>query len=104
MVIYLFAAMAFLVSRWRIGAVSLGKLLLMGGICSLPLGMGETKIAVVMLPLVGLSLLRVDLMKAPARFLPALIGVVVLTTLLCYLYGWSSCTAAAGSVRFHHAV
>lgn len=86
MVIYLFAAAAFLVARWRIGALSLKALLLLGGICMLPLGMGETKIAVVMLPLVGLSLLRVDLMKAPARFLPALIGVVVLTALLCYLY------------------
>jgi hypothetical protein len=86
MVIYVFAAAAFLFARWRAGGLGLGRFLLFTGICLLPLGMGETKIAVIMLPLVGLSLLRPDLMKAPLRYLPAIAGLVVMTAVLCYLY------------------
>lgn len=86
MVMYLFIVVAFLLARWRVGLIKTGRFLLLSAICMLPLGMGETKIAVVMLPLVGISLLRKDLMKAPLRYLPALLGMALMTIVLGYIY------------------
>ncbi|MDP1666743.1 MAG: flippase [Methylobacter sp.] len=86
MVIYLFIALSFLSARWRAGLISSKIFYPLAFICLLPLGMGETKIAVIMLPLVGLILLKDDLISAPLRFLPAIIMLALLTMLLGYLY------------------
>ncbi|WGG49142.1 hypothetical protein [Rugamonas sp. DEMB1] len=86
MVIYLFITMAFLAARWRAGLLRPAVFYALTFVCLLPLGMGETKVAVVMLPLVGLSLLRPDLLKAPLRYAPAILGLGLLTCLLGYLY------------------
>ena len=86
MVIYLFIVLSFLVARWRAGLMK-GKIFyLLAFICLLPLGMGETKIVVVMLPMVGLVLLREDLIRAPLRYLPGIIVLVFLTALIGYIY------------------
>jgi len=86
MVIYLFIALSFLVTRWRAGLIKKWVFYPLTFICLLPLGMGETKIAVFMLPLVGLILLRDDLTRAPLRFLLAIITLALMTAFLCYLY------------------
>ncbi|WP_373991132.1 hypothetical protein [Duganella sp. BuS-21] len=86
MVMFLFIALAFLVARWRAGLLKTGRFVLLSAICLAPLGFGETKIAVVMLPLVGVSLLRKDLMKAPLRYVPALLVMALLTMALGYIY------------------
>lgn len=86
MVIFLFSAIAFLVARWRSGLVNSKYFYILFVIFMLPIGMGETKIALVMLPMVGLVLFGKDFMYAPLRYLPALIGVALLTFLLGYLY------------------
>lgn len=86
MVTYLFIALSFLFARWQAGLISNKFFCLMAFICLLPLGMGETKIAVVMLPLVGLILLRENLINAPLRYLPAILILALLTILLGYLY------------------
>lgn len=86
MVIYLFIALAFLVSRWRAGLIPKRVFYPFTLICLLPLGMGETKIAVIMLPLVGLVLLREDLVRAPLRFVLAIVALAILTAVLGYLY------------------
>jgi len=86
MVIYLLVALAFLGARWRAGLIGSGRFYLLAGISLLPLGMGETKVAVIMVPLVGLSLLRLDVMRQPIRYLPALLGLGVVTALLAYIY------------------
>lgn len=86
MVIFLFAAISFLVARWRSGLVENKYFYLLFLIFMLPIGMGETKVALIMLPMVGLVLLRKDLMRAPLQYLPALIGVTLLTILLGYIY------------------
>jgi hypothetical protein len=86
MVIYLFIVLSFLVARWRAGLMQ-GKIFyLLAFICLLPLGMGETKIVVVMLPMVGLILLKEDLIRAPLRYLPSIFTVLLLTALLGYIY------------------
>lgn len=86
MVMFLFIVVAFLMARWRAGLLKTGRFLLLSAICMAPLGMGETKIAVIMLPLVGLSLLRKDLMKAPLRYVPTMLVMALLTMLLGYIY------------------
>jgi len=86
MVIFLFAAISFLVARWGAGLIENKYFYPLFLIFMLPIGMGETKIALIMLPMVGLVLLRKDLMRSPLRYLPALIGVTLLTILLGYLY------------------
>jgi len=86
MVIYLFIALAFLVARWRAGLIDSKIFYAFAFICLLPLGMGETKIAVVMLPLVGLVLVRKDLIMSPIRYLPSILVIALLTSLLGYLY------------------
>jgi len=86
MVIYLFIALAFLVARWRAGLIDGRIFCACALLCLLPLGMGETKIAVVMLPLVGLVLIRKDLIRSPIRYLPAILAIALLTALLGYLY------------------
>jgi hypothetical protein len=86
MVIYLFIALSFLVARWRSGLINNRFFYSLAFICMLPLGMGETKIAVVMLPLVGLVLLKRDLINAPLRYLPAIFIFALLTALLGYIY------------------
>jgi len=86
MVIFLLIAIAFLVTRWREGIVDRKYFLLLFLIFLLPIGMGETKIALVMLPLVGLMLIRKELFHAPLRYLPAFLGILLLTMLLGYLY------------------
>jgi hypothetical protein len=86
MVVFLFIALSFLIARWRIDLISSKRFFIFALICLLPLGMGETKIAVVMLPMVGMVLLRKDFIQAPMRYLPAILAMVLLTGLLTYLY------------------
>lgn len=86
MVTFLLVAIAFLVTRWRVGAVNQKHFFPLLLVFLLPVGMGETKVALVMLPLVGFILLRKELFLSPLRYLPAVLGVVLLTMLLGYLY------------------
>lgn len=86
MVIFLFIALAFLVARWRVGLMGNRLFYITTGICLLPLGMGETKFAVILLPLVGFSLLRFDLMRNPLKYLPAVVVIALMTAALGYIY------------------
>ncbi|MRW93036.1 hypothetical protein GJ699_23845 [Duganella sp. FT80W] len=86
MVIFLLIVLGFLAARWRAGMLSNRAFYILGFICLLPLGMGETKFAVVVLPMVGLSVLRVDLMRHPVRYLPTVMGIVAVTMVLGYIY------------------
>ena len=86
MVIFVFIAIAFLVARWRAGLMPNGRFYLLAFFCALPLVMGETKVAVFMVPIVGGILLREDFMRAPLRYLPAVIMIGILTFALCYIY------------------
>lgn len=86
MVVYLFIALSFLAAHWRAGLINSKTFYPLAFICLLPLGMGETKIAVIMLPLVGLVLLKDDLIKAPLRFLFLVLIIILLTVILGYVY------------------
>ncbi|HEX8954769.1 MAG TPA: hypothetical protein VF798_00750 [Burkholderiaceae bacterium] len=86
MVIFIFIAIAFFVARWRAGLMKSKPFYMLAFMTALPLVMGETKVAVFMVPVVGAVLLREDFMKAPLRYLPAVITTVFLTAALCYVY------------------
>lgn len=86
MVIYLLIALSFLVARWRAGLLNSNIFYPLAVICLLPLGMGETKIALVMLPLVGLILLRDDFSIVTLQHLTGIFVLILLTALLGYLY------------------
>lgn len=68
MATFLLIAYGFLFSRWREKQLTGNTLLLLTPFLLAPLFMGETKIVVVMLPLVGFILLRDDLRHNPGRF------------------------------------
>ena len=98
MVMFLFIAMAFLTARWRAGLLGNRLFYVSMAICFLPLGMGETKFAVVLLPIVGLSLLRIDILRNPVKFLPTIIGLCVVTAVLGYIYVVLMMRASLGEV------
>lgn len=68
MATFLLIAYSFLFARWREKQLAGGTLLLLTPFLLAPLFMGETKIIVVMLPLVGFILLRDDIRNNPGRF------------------------------------
>jgi len=86
MVTFLLVAIAFLIARWKAGAVNQKHFFLLFLVFLLPLGMGETKITLIMLPLVSFILLRKELFHAPLRYFPAFLAILLLTMLLGYVY------------------
>lgn len=86
MVVYLFVALAFLLARWRAGLIKSSTFYIFSLICLAPLGMGETKIAVLMVPLVGMVVMQNDLKKNPLSFLISLVVLLSLSGMLVYLY------------------
>lgn len=86
MAVLLLTVFGFLFAQWRNGLLSTMHLLIASAILLLPLGMGETKIALVMLPLVWLVLVRQDVARSPLKYLPVMLSGVMLTAVLGYAY------------------
>lgn len=86
MALFVLVAFVFLIARWRAGVVSTAQMAGLGLLLLAPLTLGETKIVVVLLPLVGIVLLRRDFVMRPLRYLPALAGLATLTVGLAYVY------------------
>ncbi|MFC1748174.1 hypothetical protein ACFL2V_05145 [Pseudomonadota bacterium] len=78
MATFLLIAFAFLVARKREGALSTKRLLGLGIIILAPIFLGETKITVVLLPLIFLVLYRKELIAKPHK---AIIGGAIVTLL-----------------------
>ncbi len=86
MVVFLLIVFCFLFSRWRGGLISSSKTLLFSIILLFPLGMGENKVAILMLPMVWFILVRHDLVRSPVKYLPVLLSGVLMTGMLGYVY------------------
>ncbi|QAU34444.1 hypothetical protein [Janthinobacterium sp. 17J80-10] len=86
MAAFLLIVVAFLSMRWRAGLLRTGPYLFYALICLIPLGLGETKIVVLLLPLLVCVVLRRDFLKAPMRYLPVILGFFAITLLLGYIY------------------
>ncbi|MFM9913832.1 MAG: hypothetical protein ACKVN9_09895 [Methylophilaceae bacterium] len=86
MALFLLLAIAFIFMRWRAGLLATWKLIVLGLLLLAPLTLGETKIVVVMIPLMGMVLLRKDFALNPVRYLPVLMGLVFMTVVMAYVY------------------
>jgi hypothetical protein len=86
MVAYLIMAAAFVVARWKAGLVSTRISITLSIALLLPLILGETKIVVIMLPLVWLVLIRKEFAKKPVRFFLQLLGMLLLTLAIVMVY------------------
>ncbi len=86
MVAFLLIAMAFAYMRWREGVLPGWKALLFAIPCFIPLFLGETKIVLVLIPLILLVLHRREAFSRPGMFL--LVGLIgaALMTLLAFVY------------------
>ena len=86
MVTFVLLAFAFVFSRWKEKLVDTNTMVWLSIILLLPLVLGETKVVIVMFPLLGLVLLRKDIYQEPAKYLPIFAGLLMLTFALAYLY------------------
>ena len=86
MVIFVLIAFAFVFSRWKVGLLEKSQMLLLSFLLLLPLVLGETKVVVIMLPLLALVLLRKDIYAEPSKYLPILFSLLLLTLLFTYVY------------------
>lgn len=86
MVIFLLVTFSFIFSRWRNGLIPGPRAFALSLVVLMPLGMGESKVALLMLPLVWLVLVRHDIARAPIKYFPVLLGGGLLTALLGYIY------------------
>lgn len=86
MVTFLLIIFSFIFSRWRNGLVTTKNLTILGFLLMLPLALGETKIVLVMIPLIWLVLIRHNFIKSPIKYLPVLFSGVIVTLLLLYVY------------------
>lgn len=86
MVVMLLIMFSFIFSRWRSGLLQTKWLFVFSVLLLMPLGLGETKIAVVMLPLAWMVLIRHDVVKSPIKYLPVMLAGVLVTFVLLYIY------------------
>ncbi|MDP3818097.1 MAG: hypothetical protein Q8Q57_03760 [Methylotenera sp.] len=86
MAAFLIMAMAFLIARWRAGLIKKSRMLWLCMLCLLPLGLGETKIVIVLLPLVWLILMREDIKRKFGRFFVQFLGLLMGTSIFGLIY------------------
>lgn len=86
MALLVLLAFVFVLMRWRAGLLSTWKFAVAGLILLAPLTLGETKIVVVMIPLMGVVALRREFYTNPFRFLPAFIVLGLMTVAMAYVY------------------
>jgi len=83
---FLLIVLMFLLTAWRLRAVGRRRLTWMGLLCLAPLALGETKIVVVLLPLMIITMLRKEIAVNPRRLIAGSAVCAGLTLLLGYLY------------------
>ena len=86
MVTFILIAFAFVFSRWKVGLLEKSQMMLFSFLLLLPLVLGETKIVIVMLPLLAVVLLRKDVRAQPSKYLPILAAMFLLTLFFTYVY------------------
>lgn len=86
MVAFLIMALAFVMARWRSGLI--GNLATMGmtTILMFPLVLSETKIVVVLLPMVWFIVMRKEITKKPIQFVFQLLALLIITVAIGSIY------------------
>ena len=83
---FLLIVLMFLLTAWRLRAAGRGRLAWMSLLCVAPLALGETKIVVVLLPLMMLTMLRKEIAVSPQKLIAGSVICAGLTLVLGYLY------------------
>ena len=86
MVFFVLMAFACVIARWKEKLIPTGRACLLSAILLLPLALGETKVVIVLLPMIAILLLMKDIQREPSKFIPILFLLFVLTFALAYLY------------------
>lgn len=86
MAAFLLIVIAFLTVRWRAGLLGTRRFCMYALLCLIPLGLGETKIVVLLLPIVGFVLFRKEFFRSPLKYLPIFLLLAAITALLAYIY------------------
>ncbi len=86
MVTFVLIAAAFMFTRWKAGLIETSRAALLALILLLPLALGETKVVIVMLPLLAFVMLRKDIVREPSKFIPVFGVMLILTAILACLY------------------
>lgn len=86
MVAFLLIAMAFAYTRWREGLLSGWKTLLFVIPCFIPLGLGETKIVLVLIPMILFVLHRKEALNRPTLFVLIMLAGAGLAILFAFVY------------------
>ncbi len=86
MVFFVLLAFAFVIARWKEKLIPTGKTIIISALLLLPLTLGETKIVIVLLPVIAILLFMKDIKKEPATFIPILLLLFVITFGLAYMY------------------
>jgi hypothetical protein len=86
MVIFVLIAFSFVFSRWKAGLIETSRAVLIAFLLLLPLALGETKVVIVLLPLLAIVLLRKDMMREPAKYIPVFAGAILVTIAFAYVY------------------
>ncbi len=98
MAAFVIMAMAFLIARWKEGLLDKTQTIWMCLICFLPLGLGETKLVVVLLPIVWLILMRDEVKKKPTQFVFQFAGLLAVTAMLGAIYIGLNTAATGGRI------
>lgn len=86
MVFLVLLAFTFVVARWKEQLLSTGKACLYSALLLLPLALGETKIVIVLLPMITLLLFMRDIQRDPSKFIPVMLLIMLLTLGFAYVY------------------
>lgn len=86
MVAFLIMAATFVVARFREGLIQKSKTIWLCLFCLMPLALGETKIVVILLPLVWFILMREEFKKHTSKFLLQLFAILAVTSILGLIY------------------
>lgn len=86
MVLFVLLAFAFVVARWKEKLIPTAKMVLLSVGLLLPLALGETKVVVVLLPMISLILFAKDIRREPSKFIPIFLLLILLTAALAYMY------------------
>jgi hypothetical protein len=86
MAAFLIMAMSFLVARWKEQLIEKSKVVWLCLLCLIPLSLGETKIVILLLPIVWLILMRDDFKKKPGIYLLQLLLLLAVVAILALVY------------------
>jgi hypothetical protein len=83
---FLLIVFLFVLARWRAGLIERKNAWIISLLCLAPLALGETKIVVILLPIMVLVILRKGFMADPWRHGASILTCAVLTVVLAYVY------------------